>query len=165
MPLLGLLAGFVLVLWSADRFVEWAAATPSQAGVPPLLVGMLIVGLGTSAPEMVVSALAVADGSPDLALGNALGSNITNTGLILGLTALISPISVHSKVVRREIPILLAISLIVGLLLSDGVLARVEACGLLLGFFCLIGWTCVPGFAMKPIVLPVRLIRNSPLTR
>lgn len=144
-PLLGLLSGFGLLIWSADRFVEGAAATASHAGMPPLLVGMLIVGFGTSAPEMVVSALAAADGSPELALGNALGSNITNTGLILGLTALIAPIAVQSTVIRRELPLLLLISLFVGLLLWDGVLSRSEAGALLLGFVGLIAWTLYTG--------------------
>ena len=103
---LAILAGFILLVWSADRFVEGAAATAKYAGMPSLLIGMVIVGFGTSAPEMVVSAMAAIDGNPDLALGNALGSNIVNTGLILGLTAIITPILVQSKIVRKEIPLL-----------------------------------------------------------
>lgn len=103
---LAILGGFILLVWSADRFVEGAAATAKHAGMPSLLIGMVIVGFGTSAPEMVVSAMAAIDGNPDLALGNALGSNIVNTGLILGLTAIITPILVQSKIVRKEIPLL-----------------------------------------------------------
>lgn len=145
LPGLAIVLGFVLLVWSADRFVDGAAATASQLGMPPLLVGMLIVGFGTSAPEMVVSAMAAADGSPELALGNALGSNIANTGLILGLTALIAPMLVQSQIVRRELPLLLLISLVVGALLRDGSLDRLESGGLLMGFFCLIAWTLYTG--------------------
>jgi cation:H+ antiporter len=142
---LAIVGGFALLVWSADRFVEGAAATARHAGMPPLLIGMVIVGFGTSAPEMVVSAVAALDGNPDLALGNALGSNIVNTGLILGITALIAPIAVHSKIVRRELPLLLAITLLAGALLWDGALTRLEAIGLLAGFLALVGWTIYEG--------------------
>src|SRR6056300_1057055 len=90
--------GLALLVWSADRFVEGSAATARHFGMPPLLIGMVVVGFGTSAPEMVVSALAAFQGSPGIALGNAYGSNIANIALILGITALISPIMVHSTV-------------------------------------------------------------------
>ncbi|WP_226643662.1 calcium/sodium antiporter [Microbulbifer variabilis] len=138
---LSIIAGFIVLVWSADRFVEGAAATAKHAGMPTLLIGMVIVGFGTSAPEMVVSAIAALDGSPGLALGNAYGSNITNTGLILGLTALIIPLSVHSKIVRKELPLLMAITLLSGAFLLDDKLERWEAVILLLGFFGLIGWS------------------------
>jgi len=141
LALLAILGGFILLVWSADRFVEGAAATAKHAGMPPLLIGMVIVGFGTSAPEMVVSAMAALDGNPELALGNALGSNIVNTGLILGVTALVAPIVVHSKIVRKELPLLFVIGLISGALLWNGSLSRVEAIVLLVGFFGLIGWT------------------------
>lgn len=138
---LAILAGFVLLLWSADRFVEGAAATATHVGIPSLVIGMVIVGFGTSAPEMVVSAMAALDGNPDLAMGNALGSNITNTGLILGVTALIAPIAVHSSIVRKELPLLFVIGLVLGALLWNGGLSRSEALLLLAGFFALLGWS------------------------
>lgn len=138
---LAILGGFILLVWSADRFVDGAAATAKYAGMPSLLIGMVIVGFGTSAPEMVVSAMAAVDGNPNLALGNAIGSNIVNTGLILGVTALIAPIMVHSKIVRKELPLLLMIGLLLGGLLWDGSLMRYEAVILLVGFFALIGWS------------------------
>lgn len=141
LAVLAILGGFILLVWSADRFVEGAAATAKYAGMPSLLIGMVIVGFGTSAPEMVVSAMAAIDGNPDLALGNALGSNIVNTGLILGLTAIITPILVQSKIVKKEIPLLLLIGLALGYFLWDGVLTRFESVLLLLGFFLLIGWS------------------------
>ncbi len=139
------LAGFLLLIWSADRFVEGAAATASHAGMPSLLIGMVIVGFGTSAPEMVVSAMAALDGNPELALGNGIGSNIVNTGLILGVTALVTPILVKSQIVRRELPLLFAIGLLAGYLLWDGALSRPESLVLVAGFFVLIGWTIYTG--------------------
>jgi len=141
LALLAIVGGFVLLVWSADRFVVGAAVTAQYAGMPSLLVGMVIVGFGTSAPEMVVSAMAAIDGKPDLALGNALGSNIVNTGLILGVTALVAPIVVHSKIIRRELPLLFIIGLGSGVLFWNGALSRLEAVLLLLGFFALVGWT------------------------
>ncbi|MAT51970.1 MAG: calcium/sodium antiporter [Porticoccaceae bacterium] len=139
--LLAILGGCGLLLWSADRFVEGAAATAKHAGMPSLLIGMVIVGFGTSAPEMVVSAMAALDGNPDLALGNVLGSNIVNTGLILGVTALVAPIAVHSNIVRRELPLLLFIGIASGALFWNDALSRIEAIALLTGFFALVGWT------------------------
>jgi len=154
---LAIFAGFALLIWSADRFVDGAAATALHAGMPSLLIGMVIVGFGTSAPEMVVSAIAALDGKPDLALGNALGSNITNTGLILGLTALIAPIAVHSKIVRRELPLLLLISLLAGALLWDHGLSRSESLLLLAGFFGLIGWTVFTALRNRSDVLAAEM--------
>lgn len=144
-----LIAGLALLVWSADKFVDGAAATARYAGMPPLLIGMVIIGFGTSAPEMVVSALASMQGNPGLALGNAYGSNITNIALILGLTALISPIAVSSLVVRKEIPILLGITLLTGALLIDGHLGRGDA--LILGgvFIVLLGWSIWTGIKGK----------------
>ncbi|MFM5230258.1 calcium/sodium antiporter [Aeromonas media] len=144
-----LIAGLALLVWSADKFVDGAAATARYAGMPPLLIGMVIIGFGTSAPEMVVSALASMQGNPGLALGNAYGSNITNIALILGLTALISPIAVSSQVVRKEIPILLGITLLTGALLIDGHLGRSDA--LILGgvFVMLLGWSIWTGIKGK----------------
>jgi cation:H+ antiporter len=102
--------GLALLVWSADRFVEGSASTARHIAMSPLLIGMVIVGFGTSVPEMVVSALAAAQGNPGIALGNAYGSNITNIALILGLTALLSPIAVHSQVLRKELPVLTVVT-------------------------------------------------------
>lgn len=141
LALLAILAGFVLLMWSADRFVDGAAATAKHAGMPSLLIGIVIVGFGTSAPEMVVSALAALDGSPGLALGNAYGSNIANTGLILGATALVIPLTVNSKIIRKELPLLLVITCITAAFFWNGGLSRTESVILLAGFFSLIGWS------------------------
>lgn len=126
------LIGLVVLVWSADRFVDSAAVLAKYLGMPALLIGILVMGFGTSAPEMVVSVLAATSGSPSLALGNAYGSNITNIALILGLTALLSPIVVQSQVVRRELPVLLAVSGLALWQVWDGQLTRVEGVVLLL---------------------------------
>ncbi|MDN5044055.1 calcium/sodium antiporter [Aliarcobacter butzleri] len=136
-----IVAGFAILVWSADKFVEGAASTAKHLGMPSLLIGILIVGFGTSAPEMVVSAIAAMEGNSGLALGNAIGSNIVNIALILGITAIIAPIAVNSKIVKKEIPILLIIVLFLGYLLFDNTLTFVEGVVLLVGFFILVGWS------------------------
>ena len=139
--LLAIIAGFAILVWSADKFVEGAASTAKYLGMPSLLIGILIVGFGTSAPEMVVSAIAAMEGNPALALGNALGSNIVNIALILGVTAIVTPITVNSKIVKKEIPLLLLIVLATGYLLLDNTLTFNEGLILLFGFFSLIAWS------------------------
>ncbi|MDN3555602.1 calcium/sodium antiporter [Halomonas maura] len=129
-PSLTVLLGFIGLLWSADRFVGAAAATAWRAGMSTLLVGMTIVSIGTSAPEIVVSIMASLDGVPDLATGNALGSNIANIGLVLGVTALVVPIPVRFSIVRKELPLLLCATGLAGYALANGHLDRWD--GLLL---------------------------------
>ncbi|RLB74900.1 MAG: calcium/sodium antiporter, partial [Deltaproteobacteria bacterium] len=141
LPAVALICGLILLVWSADRFVAGAAATARYAGMPPLLIGMVVIGFGTSAPEMVVSAISAAQGNPGLALGNAYGSNIANIALILGLTALISPITVKSGVLRKELPVLLVATLLGALLLFDLYLGRADAWILLFVFAIIMGWS------------------------
>jgi cation:H+ antiporter len=141
LPLLAIVGGLAALVWSADRFVSGAAGLAYAFGMPPLLIGMLVVGFGTSAPEMLVSAIAAIEGRPGLALGNAYGSNIANIGLILGLTALISPIAVHSAVLKREVPILLAVTLLSAVLLWDLAFSRLDALVLLAVFAALVFWS------------------------
>lgn len=124
---LSILAGFGILVWAADRFVIGAAALANNLGISPLLIGLTVVGLGTSAPEIVVSAMSSLQGNPGLAIGNALGSNIANIGLILGFTALVSPLAVKSEVLRKEYPLLLFISIAVFLLLADYKLTIVDS--------------------------------------
>jgi cation:H+ antiporter len=132
LPVMAVVGGLALLVWSAERFVDGAASTSRRLGLSPLLIGMLVIGFGTSAPELMVSALAAGQGNPGLALGNAYGSNIANIGLILGLVALISPLAVHSGVIRRELPLLGGVTLLSALLMWGGVIGRLEG-GLLLG--------------------------------
>ncbi|KHJ50105.1 calcium/sodium:proton antiporter [Vreelandella venusta] len=129
--------GLVLLIWSAEKFIDGAAATSRWLGLSPLLIGMLVIGFGTSAPEMMVSVLAAMQGNPGLAVGNAYGSNIANIGLVLGFVALIAPLAVHSSVIRKEMPLLVAVMLLTGYMLMDGWISRGEAVLLLaaLGIF------------------------------
>lgn len=147
--LLAIIAGFIVLVWSADKFVDGAASTAKHLGMPTLLIGILIVGFGTSAPEMVVSAIASMEGNPGLALGNAIGSNIVNIALILGVTAIISPIAVNSKIVKKEIPLLLGIVFLIGYLLLDNSLTFIEGLILLAGFFALVIWSIVSAIREK----------------
>jgi cation:H+ antiporter len=145
LAILAVAAGLFLLVWSADRFVEGAAVTAHYLGMPPLLIGMVIVGFGTSAPEMVVSAMAALQGNPGMALGNAYGSNIANLGLILGLAALVRPITVRSRILRRELPILTAATALGAFQIWNGVLTRFEAFVLLGTFAALMAWTIRQG--------------------
>ena len=131
---LALILGLVLLVWSADRFVIGASATASILGVSTLVVGILVVGIGTSAPEMLVSAIAAADGQTGLSVGNALGSNITNIALILGITAVLIPLKVQSRLITREIPLLILVMLLGYFLLQDGQLDLVDGLILVAGF-------------------------------
>ena len=140
LSLLAVLAGFALLTWGADRFVVGAAATARNLGVSPLIIGLTVVGLGTSAPEVLVSAVAAWKGAPELAVGNALGSNITNVGLVLGATALVTPLTVHSETLRREFPILFAIMLVALALLLDGYLGRLDGAILLSALVLMLYW-------------------------
>jgi len=137
------------LVWSADRFVEGSASTARYFGMPPLLIGMIVVGFGTSAPEMVVSALAALEGSPGIALGNAYGSNIANIALILGVTALINPIMVHSTVLRKELPILTFVTILTVVLIADLDLTSLDAMLLLVLFGGLMAWTIYQGLKRK----------------
>jgi len=136
--LLQLTAGFVLLIWAADRLVAGASALARNFGVSTLVVGLTIVGFGTSAPEMIVSAVASFEGNPSLAIGNALGSNIANIGLILGLTALIYPLRVDSGTLRREVPVLALIMFLALVLMLDLEFTRLDGFILLGGLAALI---------------------------
>ncbi|MFK4048608.1 calcium/sodium antiporter [Acinetobacter venetianus] len=150
---IAVILGLVLLVWSADKFIDGASATASHFGMPPLLVGMVIVGFGTSAPEIVVSVMAAIDGNPGLALGNAYGSNIANIALILGVTVLIQPIMVHSTVVRKELPLLLLVTGICIFQIFDGVLSRNDAIIMLLMLVLYMGWTIWQGMRNQSDVL------------
>lgn len=112
LSLIAIVAGLALLVWSADRFVEGAAAAAQNLGISTLVIGITIIGFGTSAPEILISIFSVLDDTPNLAIGNALGSNIANIGLILGFTALIIPLGFASRILKREFPILILASLL-----------------------------------------------------
>ena len=145
-PSLALILGVVTLVISADKFVEGAAALAKRLGLPALLIGMLVIGFGSSMPEMVISALSAYGGNPSLALGNAIGSNISNIALILGLTALISPIAVASSVLRRELPYLAVVTaLLAALLYWDGKLSQQDGVILIVIFSAMMVWSIYLG--------------------
>ncbi|OOF12483.1 MULTISPECIES: calcium/sodium antiporter [Salinivibrio] len=129
-----LIVGLVLLVWSADRLVFGAAAIAKNYGVSPLVIGMTILAMGSSAPEMMVSANAALADKTDTAVGNVLGSNIANIALILGFTALIKPLSISSIILRRELPLMMAVTLLAGALLWNNHLGFFEGVGLLVLF-------------------------------
>lgn len=142
--LLELAAGFTLLIWAADRLVTGASGLARNLGISPLVVGLTIVGFGTSAPEMLVSAMASVRGNPSLAIGNAIGSNIANVGLILGLTAIIYPLKVERITLKREFPVLGIIMLLtLGLMWNlqfsraDGIILAAALLLLVLGMIAL----------------------------
>jgi len=146
---LGLILGLVLLVWSADKFVDGATSLAMHLGMPTLLIGILIVGFGTSAPEIAVSSIAALNDTPALAMGNALGSNTANIGLILGISALIAPISLHSNVVKKNILLSLFISLLAGYMLFNASLSFSEGVVLLVALFSFIGWTIRGGLKTR----------------
>lgn len=131
MPFLAIVVGLALLVWGSDRFVFGASATARNLGIPPLIIGLTIVGAGTSAPEALVSVTAALNGNPGISIGNALGSNIANIGLVLGATALIRGVMVRSKIFRLEFPVMFAVMGIAWFLLSNGRLDRSD--GVILG--------------------------------
>ena len=142
-----LLASLLLLFWSAERFIDGSCALARSLGVSPLVIGMVVVGFGTSAPEMAVSGLAALDSNPGIAFGNIFGSNIANIGLILGVVACIAPLQVASGVLRREMPMLLAASFLALVLLWDGQLSRADAGLFALLFTALMVWSWREGKA------------------
>jgi cation:H+ antiporter len=121
-----LIVGLVLLVWSADKLVYGAASLARNWGISPLIIGMTILAMGSSAPEMMVSATAALAGKTDTAVGNVLGSNIANIALILGITALIKPLSISSAVLRRELPLMILVTIISGIILWDSELGFYE---------------------------------------
>ncbi len=151
--LLAVAGGLVLLVAGADRFVTGAAALARNLGVAPMVVGLTVVGFGTSAPEMLVSGLAAWQGNPGLGIGNALGSNVTNIALIIGATALVRPLRVRSETLRRELPVLVAVTLAALGLMADGHLGRLDGALLLAGL----------GLLLYAVLLLARRDRRDPL--
>ena len=143
LPVIAVLAGLAVLVWSADRFVNGAANTAKHFSLPSLLIGILIIGFGTSAPELVVSVLAANQGNPGIALGNAFGSNISNIALILGITALIAPVAVTSDILRRTLPMLILATIAIAAVLWNLDISRPDA------FFLLILFTIIMVLAIR----------------
>ena len=156
MSFLAVVVGLALLVWGSDRFVHGASATARNLGVSPLIIGLTIVGVGTSAPEALVSVTAALNGNPGIAIGNALGSNIANIGLVLGITALVRGVTVRSKIFRLEFPIMFGVIGLAWLLLSDGTLDESDGLILSLAFLLLL---------LFMTVIAVRARRWDPLQR
>lgn len=137
--------GFIAVVWGADRFVYGAAGLASNWGVSRVVIGLSVVAFGTSAPEMLVSGMAAVAGSSEMGVGNAVGSNITNVTLVLGASAVVGILSVHSRLLIREIPILLVAMAVSWWFLWDGELTRVEGVLLFIGLIVMVTWLGVQG--------------------
>jgi len=135
-----MISGFFLLIWSADKLIAGAATVARHLGISPLVVGMTIIGFGTSAPEIMVATIASLEGSQGLAIGNAIGSNIANITMVLGVTALITPLSVHSRILRKEMPILLVATLVAIYFMSDNYLGRLDGSILCSALILLMWW-------------------------
>lgn len=135
-----IVAGLALLVWGSDRFVLGASVTAQNLGVPPILIGLTVIGVGTSAPEFMVSAAAALGGNPGVAIGNAVGSNIANIGLVAGVCALVVPVSVKSEVLRREFPLMFLVIALAWFVLNDGVLGTTDGLLLLASFAALLGF-------------------------
>ena len=141
LAIVAIIVGLAVLVWSADKFVDGAVGIAEYCGMSTLLIGMVIVGFGTSAPELTVSAISASQGNPELALGNAYGSNIANIALILGATALISPILMQRSVIRGDLPILIAVSILSIVLVWDGSVVRWNGVLLLVVFALVMGYS------------------------
>ena len=149
-PSLAMLFGFIALVWGADKFVEGAAAIAKSVGMTPLIIGLTIVSLGTSAPEIMVSIAAALEDAGELAIGNAIGSNLANVGLVLGITALIANLPVHPVLLKQELPILVAVTAVAGLFLMDYQLVWWEGAVLLAMIVPTIGYLIIAKRKLAP---------------
>jgi cation:H+ antiporter len=168
--IVAVIVGLVVLVWAADRFVLGAAATARNLGMSPLIIGLTVVAIATSAPEILIAAMAAWQGNIGLGIGNAVGSNIANIGMILGVTALVRPLSVHSDTLRRELPVLLVISLVVLVLMLDGHLGPIDGIVLVLALAVVFYW--LVGLALRTrktdpmqVELEVEIPKTMPMRR
>ena len=140
MSVVYIVLGVALLTWAAERFVMGASATANNLGVSPMVIGLTVVGFGTSAPELVISAVAALRGNAGIAMGNAIGSNITNIALVLGITAMIRPLEVRPETLKREYPVLLLVSFVTLYLLMDRELTFADGMILLGGMVLVMSW-------------------------
>jgi len=145
-----IIGGFILLVWGADRLVAGASSLARNLGVAPLIIGLTIIAFGTSAPELVVSAVAAYRGNAGLAVGNAIGSNIANIGLVLGITAIVYPLKVESEILKREYPILILIMIASFIMAADMLYSRTEGWLLLTGLAALLIWMVRFGLKRGP---------------
>lgn len=144
-----IIVGFILLVLSADRFVYGSAALARNFGISPLIIGLTIVAFGTSAPEILVTGIAAWEGNGGLGIGNAIGSNIANVGMVIGATAIVLPLAVTSDTMRREFPILFAIMLVTLVLMVDGTLSRLDGAILIAGMVVMTYWLVALGLRSR----------------
>jgi cation:H+ antiporter len=149
-----LLVSLVTLVWSADKFVFGASSLARNFGISPMIIGLTIVAMGSSAPEMMIAATASLDGNNNTAIGNAIGSNITNIALVLGITALFQPLMVSSSTVKREIPLILIITALAYWMLSDSYFGFNEGLSLMIGFFV---------YIIALLLITLRATKDKPL--
>jgi len=144
-----LLVALVALVWSADKFVLGASSLARNLGVSPMIIGLTIVAMGSSAPEMMVAAAASLQGNPDTAIGNAIGSNITNIALVLGITVLIKPLVVSSSTIKQELPLLLLLTILAYWMLANNNFTFIEGAILMTGFFTFIATLLVKAIKQR----------------
>lgn len=132
--------GFVFLIWSADKLVENASTLAIHSKISPIMVGLTIIALGTSAPEIFVSAMAAYSNNNDIAIGNVVGSNIMNIALVLGVTAVLKPIKIESHILKQELPVLLLVTVLAGILLFDNQLVMIEGLILIAALIAFLCW-------------------------
>lgn len=135
---IAIIGGLIILVYGAERFIYGAAGTAHALGISPLIIGLTVVGFGTSAPEILVSGTAAWQGNPELGIGNAIGSNITNIALVIGFTALLKPLTINSQTLKREFPALIIVSFGTLLLVIDGEISRLDSAILLLSIILLL---------------------------
>lgn len=140
LPFVAIVIGLIVLVWSADKFVYGAASLAQSLGMSTLMIGLTIVALGTSAPEIMVSIISSIGGSPTLAIGNALGSNIANIGLVLGVTTLVCALPTQSRLLRKELPLLLLVTVGAIALLANQEFTALDGSLLLVGLALFIIW-------------------------
>ena len=141
LAIIAVISGLGFLAWSTNRFIEGASGLARGFNVSPMIIGLTIVAFGTSAPEMLISAIAALQGNSGIGIGTAIGSNITNMALVVGVTALITPLTVHSQTLSREFPVMLLVMLVALIMIWDNVLSRFDGLLLLSGMVILIFWT------------------------
>ncbi len=151
----GVLAGLGLIVWGADRFVSGASVVANTLGISPLVIGLVVVGIGTSAPEMFIAGAASLQGNSGLAIGNAVGSNIANISLVLGGAAVVAGIETRSQTLRREFPMMFVVIGVAAATLYDGVLGRFDGAVLMLGFAIVLALMIKAGRQASPETDPL----------
>ena len=157
MSVLFILIGAVLVLWGADRLTDGATALAQRLGVPQIVIGLTVVAMGTSMPEFFVSLMSAIKGTSDIAVGNVLGSNTFNTLAIVGITAMVAPMTISKNTVRKDIPFSVVASLALLLMCIDGEVSRWDAAILFVGFMVFLGYTLY--LARKGVAQNVEVVK------